>query len=190
MNPHTCPTQVEPVSAGSGIPEVKCYLNGINIPRIVRVRTLACKALGVLFSVAGGLPVGKEGPMIHSGSVIAAALAQGTRSTSAFGLNTRILEFRTDPEKRDFVACGAAAGVATAFGAPIGGVLFAPGSLEVRSFVRSGAIGRVSPFFERVEQARALGEVPLEREESSLSRVGQRAHLQVFEVSKKGGCGS
>lgn len=116
---------LEPVAAGSGIPEVKCYLNGINIPRIVRFQTLACKALGVLFSVSAALPVGKEGPMIHSGSVIAAALAQGTRSIAAFGHDLRILEFRKDSEKRDFVACGASAGVAAAFGAPIGGVLFA-----------------------------------------------------------------
>jgi H+/Cl- antiporter ClcA len=116
---------IEPVSAGSGIPEVKCYLNGINVPRIVRVRTLFCKAFGVLFSVAAALPVGKEGPMIHSGSVIGASLAQGTRGLFGTLGDTRVLEFRSDPEKRDFVACGAAAGVATAFGAPIGGVLFA-----------------------------------------------------------------
>ena len=61
---------VEPVARGSGIPEVKCYLNGVSVPRVVRFKTLACKAIGVLFSVAGGLPVGKEGPMIHSGAVV------------------------------------------------------------------------------------------------------------------------
>lgn len=29
-------TYVEPVAAGSGIPLVKCYLNGIKIPKVVR----------------------------------------------------------------------------------------------------------------------------------------------------------
>jgi chloride channel 6 len=49
------------VSAGSGIPEIKCYLNGVKVARVVRVKTLLCKVFGVLFSVAAGLAVGKEG---------------------------------------------------------------------------------------------------------------------------------
>ena len=55
---------LEPVSGGSGIPEIKCFLNGIDLPRVVRVKTLICKVVGVTFSVAAGLPVGKEGPMV------------------------------------------------------------------------------------------------------------------------------
>jgi hypothetical protein len=116
---------IEPVSGGSGIPEIKCYLNGIDLPRVVRVKTLICKVIGVAFSVAGGLPVGKEGPMVHSGAVVAAGASQG--KTRCWGVDTsfsKFSDFRNDREKRDFVACGAAAGVASAFGAPIGGVLF------------------------------------------------------------------
>lgn len=45
---------IQPVAAGSGIPEIKSYLNGVKIPGIVRLRTFLCKAGGVLFSVAGG----------------------------------------------------------------------------------------------------------------------------------------
>ena len=62
---------------GSGIPQVKCYLNGVKVPRVVRIKTLVCKAVGVTLSVLGGLAVGKEGPMIHSGAVIAAGISQG-----------------------------------------------------------------------------------------------------------------
>eukprot|EP00794_Sanderia_malayensis_P009333 gene9333-10316_t len=113
----------EPVAAGSGIPQIKCYLNGVKIPHVVRIKTLLAKAVGVVFSVAGGLACGKEGPMIHSGAIIAAGVSQG-RSTT-FNKDFHVFEmFRTDHEKRDFVAGGAAAGVAAAFGAPVGGVLF------------------------------------------------------------------
>ncbi|XP_050723076.1 H(+)/Cl(-) exchange transporter 7-like isoform X2 [Eriocheir sinensis] len=114
---------VEPVSAGSGIPQVKCYLNGVKVPRVVRIKTLMSKAVGVTFSVLGGLAVGKEGPMIHSGAVIAAGVSQG--KTTSFKHDFGFFEyFREDHEKRDFVSAGAAAGVAAAFGAPVGGVLF------------------------------------------------------------------
>lgn len=48
-------TYVEPVAAGSGIPLVKCYLNGIKVPKVVRLKTLVVKAVGVITSVIGGL---------------------------------------------------------------------------------------------------------------------------------------
>lgn len=49
----------EPCAAGSGIPQVKCYLNGVKIPRIVRLKTLFVKSVGVVCSVVGGLAGGK-----------------------------------------------------------------------------------------------------------------------------------
>lgn len=73
----------------------------------------------------------KTGPMVHSGSVVASLISQGQ---IGFWKTERTFEefsdFRNDREKRDFVACGAAAGVCSAFGSPIGGVLF---SLEEAS---------------------------------------------------------
>ena len=115
---------IEPLAAGSGIPEVKCYLNGVKIYRVVRLRTLVAKATGILFSVASGLPCGKEGPMIHSGAIIGGGVATG--KSSKFHFDTGFFkEYRGDSDKRLFVTAGAAAGVAAAFGAPVGGVLFA-----------------------------------------------------------------
>lgn len=49
----------QPIAAGSGIPQVKCYLNGVKIPRVVRIKTLFVKVIGVICSVVGGLAVGK-----------------------------------------------------------------------------------------------------------------------------------
>ncbi|EDV56287.1 uncharacterized protein Dere_GG20318 [Drosophila erecta] len=116
-------TYIEPITAGSGIPQVKSYLNGVKIPRIVRIKTLAVKAIGVITSVVGGLAGGKEGPMIHAGAVVAAGISQGKSTT--FVRDFRIFKaFRDDHEKRDFVLGGGAAGVSAAFGAPIGGMLF------------------------------------------------------------------
>jgi chloride channel 7 len=115
----------EPAAASSGIPEIKAYLNGVNLNKVVRIRVLFAKVLGMCFSVASGLPLGKEGPMIHSGSIIGAAVSQGKTITFGFDTSwTKFQDLRNDRSKRDFVTFGAAAGVAAAFSAPIGGILF------------------------------------------------------------------
>lgn len=117
---------IEPSAAGSGIAEIKAYLNGINLYKSVRIRTLLAKVIGMMFSTSSGLPIGKEGPMIHAGSIVGAALSQGR--TLFFGADvswTKFQDLRNDKSKRDFVTYGAVAGVAAAFSAPIGGTLFA-----------------------------------------------------------------
>ena len=45
----------------------------------------SCKILGIIFSCSSGLPLGKEGPMVHAGAVVAAGVSQvrtGTHITS------------------------------------------------------------------------------------------------------------
>ena len=116
----------EPAAAGSGLPEIKAYLNGINLNKVVRARIVFFKVIGMCFSCAAGLPLGKEGPMIHCGSVVGAAVSQGRTFLLGFDTSwTKFQDLRNDRSKRDFVTFGAAAGVAAAFSAPIGGVLFA-----------------------------------------------------------------
>jgi hypothetical protein len=69
--------------------------------------------------------------MIHIGAALGAALSQGHSTT--LGFSTKIFRrFRNPKDKRDFVTAGVAVGVATAFNAPIGGLLFA--FEEVASF--------------------------------------------------------
>ena len=115
----------QPAAAGSGIPEIKAFLNGVNLNNVVRMPVLVAKVLGMCFSCSAGLPLGKEGPMIHAGSIIGAAVSQGNTITYGFDTSWNIFQdMRNDRTKRDFVTFGAAAGVAAAFRAPIGGILF------------------------------------------------------------------
>ena len=113
------------LSVGSGIPHIKAYLNGIKIKGLLSLRTVAAKILGVVCSVLGGLPVGKEGPMIHSGAGMGSFCSQGVFNALCNYKFKCFQQNRNDRAKRDFIAAGSAAGVSAAFGAPIAGVLFA-----------------------------------------------------------------
>lgn len=60
-----------PSAAGAGVTLVMAYLNGNHIPNLLRMRTLITKVVGAMCSVASGLAIGPEGPMVHIGSCIA-----------------------------------------------------------------------------------------------------------------------
>jgi chloride channel 7 len=115
---------IQPLSGGSGIPEVKAFLNGIEMPKTFNVVTLLGKIWSLIFSFSSGLALGPEGPMVHIATMIAAGLSSGRSKTLNFDLRL-FLTFRNHGDKRDFVTIGTAAGMAAAFGAPVGGVLFA-----------------------------------------------------------------
>ncbi|XP_072150949.1 putative chloride channel-like protein CLC-g isoform X3 [Setaria viridis] len=130
---------VAPAAAGSGIPEVKAYLNGVDAPNIFSLKTLIVKVVGCIAAVSSSLNVGKAGPMVHTGACIASILGQG--GSQKYHMTCKWLKyFKNDRDRRDLVTCGSAAGIAAAFRAPVGGVLFA---LEtVSSWWRSALLWR------------------------------------------------
>ncbi|KAB2055852.1 hypothetical protein ES319_A11G065800v1 [Gossypium barbadense] len=111
---------IAPAAAGSGIPEVKAYLNGVDAHSILAPSTLFVKIFGSILCVSAGFVVGKEGPMVHTGACIASLIGQG--GSRKYHLTWRWLRyFKNDRDRRDLITCGAAAGVASAFRAPVGG---------------------------------------------------------------------
>ncbi|XP_072998583.1 chloride channel protein CLC-c-like [Typha latifolia] len=130
---------VAPAAAGSGIPEVKAYLNGVDAHSILAPSTLFVKIFGSIGGVSAGFVIGKEGPMVHTGACIASFLGQG--GSRKYHLTWKWLRyFKNDKDRRDLITCGAAAGVAAAFRAPVGGVLFA--LEEAASWWRSALLWR------------------------------------------------
>ncbi|CAZ85732.1 unnamed protein product [Tuber melanosporum] len=108
-----------PYAAGSGISEIKCILAGFVMKGFLGGWTLLIKSIGLPLAIASGLSVGKEGPSVHY------AVCTGNVISRFFE------KYRKNAAKtREILSACAAAGVAVAFGSPIGGVLF---SLEEMS---------------------------------------------------------
>ena len=122
---------LRPSAAGSGLPELIGFLNGTVVRHIFNIKTLVVKFFSCVLAVGGGFPVGPEGPMIHMGSLVGAGLSQFKSDTLRIRLPF-FERFRNPEDRRNFISAGAAAGVASAFGAPVGGLLFS--MEEVSSF--------------------------------------------------------
>ncbi|XP_074627638.1 chloride channel protein C-like [Acropora palmata] len=120
-----------PSAGGSGIPELIGFLNGTVVRHIFNFQTMVVKFFSCVCAVGAGLPIGPEGPMIHLGSLVGAGLSQFRSETLKFKLPF-FERFRNTEDRRNFISAGAAAGVASAFGAPVGGLLFS--MEEVSSF--------------------------------------------------------
>ncbi|KAL9135078.1 MAG: hypothetical protein Q9175_003730 [Cornicularia normoerica] len=107
-------------AAGSGVAEVKVILSGFVVHGYLGLRTLVVKTFALIFSVASGLSVGKEGPYVHIATCVGNIAC---RLFSKYNHN--------DGKRREILSASAASGVGVAFGAPISGVLF---SLEEVSY--------------------------------------------------------
>ena len=109
----TNPPMVYYSAAGSGVAEVKVILSGFVLHGFLGFRTLVIKMVALVLSVASGLSLGKEGPYVHIATCV------GNIACRLFSKYDR-----NDGKRREVLSAAAAAGVAVAFGAPLGGVLF------------------------------------------------------------------
>ncbi|MGC9526048.1 MAG: chloride channel protein [Limnospira sp.] len=100
--------RIAPEAAGSGIPQVKAALGGTKTSLDLRVALV--KMVGTMVTMASGFTLGRQGPTVQIGASLAAWVSRW---------------MPTSPNYRDqLIACGAAAGLAAGFNAPIAGVLF------------------------------------------------------------------
>ncbi|CAG0896249.1 unnamed protein product [Darwinula stevensoni] len=111
---------VEPQAIGSGIPEMKTILRGVQLKEYLTFRMLIAKVVGLTACLGSGMPLGKEGPFVHIASVMATLL--GKLVTTFKGI------YENESHNIEMLAAACAVGVACTFSAPIGGVLF---SIEV-----------------------------------------------------------
>nr|XP_045625586.1 chloride channel protein 2-like isoform X1 [Procambarus clarkii] len=109
-----------PSAAGSGIPEMKTILRGVVLKEYLTWKTLLAKIVGLAAVLGSGLPLGKEGPVMHMASIIATMLTKMLRYIKGTVEN--------DARSTDLLAAACTMGVAVSYAAPIGGVLF---SIEV-----------------------------------------------------------
>lgn len=91
--------------------------------QIFGAKALLVKFFSCVFAVSAGLYGGQEGPMIHMGAAMGKILSQGVTSSRLPNF-TLFKRFRNMYDRRNFISAGAAAGVAAAFKAPVGGLLF------------------------------------------------------------------
>ena len=98
----------EPMISGSGIPQLEGEMVGKINQKWWRV--LPAKFIGGFLCLLGGLALGREGPSIQLGAMVGK------------GISSKLDRGKT--EEKFLTTCGASAGLAAAFHAPLAGVMF------------------------------------------------------------------
>jgi len=136
--------QFSPHAAGSGIPHVEAVLHEQIPPAPFRL--VPVKFFGGLLAIGSGLALGREGPTVQIGAGIAVFAARVCQLSWA---NTRVL-----------LAAAAGAGLATAFNAPIAGLVFVLEEL-VQKFEQRIAVAALAALATAIPVARLfLGDAP------------------------------
>ena len=99
----------EPLISGSGIPQLEAELSGHIASKWYKV--IPAKFVAGFLCLFGGLSLGREGPSIQLGAMV--------------GKFVNNLFKRSKTEEKFLLTCGASAGLAAAFHAPLAGVMFA-----------------------------------------------------------------
>jgi CIC family chloride channel protein len=99
---------IEPDASGSGIPHVKGVL--LHLRQIRWIPLSLVKFFGGILAIGSGLSLGREGPTVQLGAAAGKGFASLLRTPSAL-----------TPQ---LISCGAGAGLAAAFNAPLAGFLF------------------------------------------------------------------
>ncbi|KHN83478.1 Chloride channel protein 2, partial [Toxocara canis] len=158
---------------GSGIPEVKVIMHGFKMKNYLTFRTLIAKMIGLTLAIGSGLPIGKEGPFVHMGAIVATLLSKLTKACqySAF--------FSNEGREMEMLSSGCAVGIACTFSAPVGAVLYAIESTSkyfaVKNYWRgflaatcSAIVFRFANFFVTAEQSGMFVELKTRFEEVSV----------------------
>jgi CIC family chloride channel protein len=107
------PQRFAPSSAGSGIPHVEAVLRNRVLPPGLPI--IPVKFLGGVLGIGAGLALGREGPTVQMGATVGRLVGDRLAGEQ---------RFRLVPEPWTLIAAGAGAGLATAFDAPLAGVIF------------------------------------------------------------------
>lgn len=100
--------RLAPTAGGSGVPYVEHILRGGGEPDHRHV--LPVKFFGGLLALGSGMVLGREGPLVQMGAVIGERLGRKLH--------------RVNGAWKSLMTCGAGAGLAAAFNAPVGGTIF------------------------------------------------------------------